>query len=311
MRKLIMLSLVFLLVLFTSASSLAADYHVRDFWIETIYDSGDSKAEILFELIDYEAFNLVWKDVVDYVDISIDDVYVGRYCPTFHTDISSRFIFTDRNGNGRIDHEPWLEEKTNSVGAWPDYYITLPASLTPHPGGIYSYIIHFNDGSTLPADPESDPPLTADVPEGLTADEWPPVTIISVDMDETTGELTIEWDLPAIHYSPDEDVRFQIRMYCYDKTGDYKYYHFRVNVLNPLLKTFTLGHAFADILNSNGANYFDIQFRVSPPDYATFSRSSRQVYAIKGYKIKLKKKDLWSKHIKRIFKKKGKRFCNP
>ena len=129
-------------------------------------------------------------------------------------------------------------------------------------------------------------------------------------MDETTGELTIEWDLPAIHDPPDEGAHFQIRMYCYDKPG-YKYYHFRVNVLDPLLKTFALGHAFADILNSNRVKDFDIQFRVSTPDYATFSRSSRQVYAIKGYKIKLKKKDLWSKHIKRIFKKKGKRFCNP
>ena len=305
MRKLFMLSWVFLLVLFTSASSLAADYHVREFYSETIYDSGDSKAEILFSLVDYDAFNWVWKDVVDSMDISINDEHVGRYYPTFHTDISSRFIFTDRNGNGRIDHEPWLEEKEASVGAWPDYYIILPEWLTPHPGGIYEYTIHFNN---------SEPDLvgTQDISAGKTASELPPVTIISVDMDETTGELTIEWDLPAIHDPPDEDVHFQIRMYCYDKTGDYKYYHFRVNVLDPLLKTFTLGHAFADILNSNGVKYFDIQFRVSTPDYATTSRSSRQVYAIDGYKIKLKKKDLWSKHIKRIFKKGGeKRFCNP
>ena len=305
MRKLFMLSLIFLPVLFTSASSLADDYHVWYLDYSTTYDSGDSRAEILFALVDYDAFNLVWKDVVDYVDISIDGEYVGRYCPPFHTDISSRFIFTDKNENGRIDHEPWLEEKESSVGAWPDYYITLPESLTPHPGGLYEFTIHFNDS-------EPDLVHTQNISAGKTASEWPPVTIKSVDMDETTGEIMIEWDLPTIHDPPDENAHFQIRMYCYDKTGDYKYYHFRVNVLDPLLKTFTLGHAFADILNSNGVEYFDIQFRVISPDSATISKSSRQVYAIDGYKIKLKKKDLWSKHIKRIFKKRGeKRFCNP
>ena len=73
MRKLFMLSFAFLLVIFTSVTSIAANYHIWGGpWVGTQYtDDGVSKSYFGFTLVDYEVIDFVYKDVVDHVDITI------------------------------------------------------------------------------------------------------------------------------------------------------------------------------------------------------------------------------------------------
>lgn len=274
MRKLIMLSFVFLFVIFSSATCLAADYVVDFFEISSrTTDGEDPKTYIWFLVRDNEVFGSGLKDLVDHVDISINDGDPVSFDPTFSTWIHSEFRDVE-----------WF------VNIGTEYEIIFPES--PHPEGDYHYTIHFNDGATL-----SD---TIFFPAGVSADEWPPVTITSVEMDETTGELTIDWVVPDPSPYP-LDQQIQIRIDCYGKKGHWKYLRIKFNL--PLnLDAFTFSPRLADLLNSTGAEYFDIHIRVYTPDHLNASLTNRQVYAIDGYKIELKRRDLWSRHNKRYIR---------
>lgn len=299
MRKLIMLSIVFLLVIFTSSTSLAANYHVYYFEpVTQTFDGKGTRAIIWFALLDLDTLSYEWRDVVDHVDISINGSLPVSYYPIFDKNCGSRFRVYDSSGDGVPDN------RENIVHVWSEYVITLPADLTPHPEGVYSYIIHFNDGSTLPADPETDPPLEVDVSGagGLTGEEWPPVTIKSVDMDETTGVLTIEWENPTLPYPPAPDKKLNIRIDTFKKDGDRRYIQSRVEGWLGRFTSFRFPRFFADFLNSVGVEYFALRISTHNWSRLTESYTAIQLYAIDGYTIKLKRKDLFSKDEGKPFK---------
>ena len=235
-----------------------------------------------------DTFSYEWRDVVDHVDISIDGSPPVTYYPIFDNTCKSRFRIYDSDEDGIPD------VRESFVEVWSEFVIILPDSLSPHPEGDYQYTIHFNDGTTLSG--------TIFYQAGLTEDEWPPVAIKSVDMDETTGEFKIEWDYPSSPGQPTEDEKLQIRIDCFKKDGDRRYIDFRVEGWLGSFTSFTFPRFFADFLNAVGVEYFALRISTYNRNRLTYSYAATQLYAIDGYTIKLKRKDLFSKDEGKPFK---------
>ncbi len=242
-------------------------FHWFDVSTRTV-DGGDPTTYFWFTVGDNENFGRSpVKNIVKSAIITFPDSTQLQFNPDFNVWVYSEIRINDNNRNGIFEFDQGeLDPRLNS-GA--EYEIISPVS--PHVAGDYTLQVTLENDDVISYTKEN-------VPGGLTAVEWPPVTNLNASIDAQTGNITISWDLSTTY--PD-DPSIEIRIYSYDSNGVERYLQTRVKKLPLTINSFTFPNGrLADIFNEIGAKYFKLQARVVSAGGVNVSRTAFKEYAI-------------------------------
>jgi hypothetical protein len=254
-------------LLFTVSYVFSEDYYISYFDIITKHEGTNTKVELYFRICIANGYGLSpAKNIVESCSLTLPDGQSIAFTPSvFETGGRTEFAFSDNNQNTIFE----LSEYTVRSSSWMDHYHAF-SDINPHLGGTYTLIVFCDNGQTISK-------TLNNVPAGLSIQELPPVTDLTLDMNSSNGEILMSW----INHSTVNDSNIQLRFYLY-KDGYPQNLLYRFNNLPPNTTSVTIPSRFSDWLKNTdtGINQFQLQIRTYGPN-GSFS-VTKQYYSFKS-----------------------------